>query len=130
MPTTFYTETTCQRCGKVNRREGQCDGPPRNWLQGGLDIFNEAGVRKQHVWVDALCVDCGDLLLTMLGIPRKREQRRAEYRPIHCDNATCILARGHEGVHSGPATPPADTHEEPHEQPDVPISSGTEAFVS
>src|SRR3990167_1998506 len=75
MPTTFYTETTCQRCGKVNRREGQCDGPPRNWLQGGLDIFNEAGVSKQRVWVDALCVDCGDLLLTMLGIPRKRERK-------------------------------------------------------
>ena len=75
MPTKTYTETTCQGCGKVVKREGECSGPPASWMQGQLYIYDGAGTTKQHIWVDALCVACGDAVLKVLGVKRKRQRR-------------------------------------------------------
>jgi len=44
-------------------------------MQGQLYIYDGAGTTKQHIWVDALCVACGDAVLKVLGVKRKRQRR-------------------------------------------------------
>ena len=81
MGTRIYTETTCQGCGKVDKREGQWEGvPPVAWLSGDFQIADEPTVdgryqAKQEGSIDALCVSCGDKVLAVLGVKRKRQRK-------------------------------------------------------
>ena len=75
MPSKTFTETTCQGCGKVVKREGECSGPPASWMQGQVYIYDGNGTTKQRIWVDALCVACGDAVMKVVGVKRKRQRR-------------------------------------------------------
>ncbi|MFH1141266.1 MAG: hypothetical protein V1724_06335 [Chloroflexota bacterium] len=84
MGTHIFTETTCQGCGEEKRREGEWEGvPPVGWLSGDFQIADEPTVdggyqAKQEISVDALCVDCGDKLLALLGVKRKRHRKERD----------------------------------------------------
>ena len=122
MSSTVFTETTCQKCGKVDRREGVYDRVPPSWIEGELSIMDweepwSEGMTglgevrtKQDIDIDALCVACGDKLLALLGVKRKRQRREkkdaGDLRPIHCDDAYCDLPRSHLGAHALPGEDP------------------------
>jgi len=85
MPTKTYSETTCQGCGKVVKREGEWIHVPPSWMEGQLVIIegeDEVALAlvkvKQCVDVDALCVACGDKLLAVVGVKRKRQRRDSQ----------------------------------------------------
>ena len=98
MPTKVYTEVSCQGCGKMNRREDLHLSPPPAWMEGSLGIYDDAAEVRQEVFVDALCVSCGDAVLAVVGVKRKRQRRER-------DSQTAISV-------SRPAQPPPDTHEQ------------------
>jgi len=92
MSTNVYTETTCQGCGKVAKREGQWDGvPPVGWLSGDFQIADKPDAdggyhAKQEACVEGVCVACGDKVLAAVGVKRKRQRR--EQDPVRVDMKT------------------------------------------
>jgi len=72
------TETTCDRCGKVHRRDGaEKDYPPVGWSRAELSSRGEGnGWTNRESWKWILCPACTSTVLEVISSTTNREVKK------------------------------------------------------